>query len=59
MSLSIALAFFIFCSLMSLGLPALRPRVASAFDSWSSIKGCYRFFSDDEVESKIILEATH
>ena len=44
---------------MSLGLPALRPRVASAFDSWSSIKGCYRFFSDDEVESKIILEATH
>ena len=31
--------------------------IASTFDSWSSIKGCYRFFSNDKVESKIILEA--
>jgi len=31
--------------------------IASTFDSWSSIKGCYRFFSNDKVDSKIILEA--
>lgn len=31
--------------------------IASTFDSWSSIKGCYRFFSNDKVESQIILDA--
>lgn len=31
--------------------------IASTFDSWSSIKGCYRFFSNDKVDSQIILGA--
>ena len=30
--------------------------ISSTFDSWSSIKGCYRFFSNDKVSSKIILD---
>jgi len=31
--------------------------IGSTFDSWSSIKGCYRFFSNNKVNSKIILDA--
>ena len=30
--------------------------ISSTFDSWSSIKGCYRFFSNDKVKAKIILD---
>lgn len=29
--------------------------ISSAFDSWSSIKGCYRFFDNEKVESENIL----
>ena len=29
--------------------------ISSVFDSWSSIKGCYRFFDNEKVESKNIL----
>jgi hypothetical protein len=31
--------------------------ISSTFDSWSSIKGCYRFFSNEKVNSKLILDA--
>lgn len=29
--------------------------ISSMFDSWSSIKGCYRFFSNDKVSARLIL----
>lgn len=29
--------------------------ISSIFDSWSSIKGCYRFFDNEKVNSKDIL----
>ena len=29
--------------------------ISSTFYSWSSIKGCYRFFENEKVESKNIL----
>ena len=29
--------------------------ISSAFDSWSSIKGCYKFFDNEKVESENIL----
>ena len=29
--------------------------ISSVFDSWSSIKGCYRFFDNEKVEAKNIL----
>lgn len=31
--------------------------IASTFDSWSSIKGCYRFFSNEKVNSQLIIDA--
>lgn len=31
--------------------------IASTFDSWSSIKGCYRFFENNKVNAEIILNA--
>lgn len=31
--------------------------ISSTFDSWSSIKGCYRFFENNKVSAKIILDA--
>ena len=31
--------------------------IASTFDSWLSVKGCYRFFSNDKVDPKNILAA--
>ena len=31
--------------------------ISSTFDTWSSIKGCYRFFSNDKVNSKLIIDA--
>ena len=30
--------------------------ISSCFDSWSSIKGCYRFFSNDKIDKNVIIQ---
>ncbi|MCP5374835.1 MAG: hypothetical protein H6743_01885 [Rickettsiaceae bacterium] len=30
--------------------------ISSCFDSWSSIKGCYRFFSNNKVDKNVIIQ---
>ena len=46
-----------FKQIMQKFIKRAQSNIASTFDSWSSIKGYYHFFSNDKVEFKIILEA--
>ncbi|WP_375326518.1 transposase DNA-binding-containing protein [Candidatus Tisiphia endosymbiont of Nemotelus uliginosus] len=37
-------------------MPQAQSNISSCFESWSSIKACYRFFSNKKIKASTILE---